>query len=1109
MKPEPRPPEFERRALGWGTAALLAVIAGFMLGHIPWRLLMLDTTTAGGDTPAHLYLASHLAKTLFGEGQIVSWAGGWWCGFPMFRYYFPLPYLLMALLSQVAPFNIAFKLVTVLGVFMLPVCAWGAGRLMRLPRPAPMLLAVASVLFLFVRTHSMWGVNLSSTLAGMIANSLSFPLMLLAVASAWRDADDGVFRVRTVLLLVLTLMSHFFTSVMAGLTIAFIPFLYLRERRFVKTAGLLAGEGLLAVLMTAWWLLPLVIRRASSMDFGTAWNVALGQTLPPYAPWLLPLVVAAALVAWRRGTKAVGLFFWMGVVAFLLFWKGSMLSPVFVNIRLWPFLYFAWLALAACGAGLLLAGRRKEWLMTAALALAALATVEMAERDDSWAVRPGVEAAPPARPCAEWNYEGLERKPEWPVFQRLIEPLRGTPGRLANELNAGNTVLGSVRVFEAVPHLIGKPVLEGGLVNSAVGSMFAYYLQSESSLNAAGFPEIVKPSSFNPAHATAHFRLFNVKHFIARSPEVRAAFAALPEWRTLRNEDGWTLFELTTHDGRYVRIPKFQPVGVLTTRWKECALEWLYTFEALEQPFVFLEPGSRAAGRFPGPVIDEVMFRRYLAAVKDAGVSQAGMPPVFGIPTTAGEMVEEAGGVEGRFGFRTTAPGQPHIVASMFDPDWRSKEGEVYRVTPGFLLVYPGSGQVQLTFGRTGWDWLALGLTLCGWGIWVGLGWPRRPAAEAWRAGLLKTLDATLGPACCRLAGWWRHRQGEDGESASPLGDLPPERILVIRPGGMGDMILLIPVLRRLIEAFPGVAVDVVCERRNREVLALSGLPLEILEADAAPLRVWMAVRRRRYDVAVDTEQFHHLSALLALASGAPVRIGFKVNPIRNPLYTHLIGYEMEGYEGLQFLRLLEPLGVAGGGYRLEGSLRPAFGKVRTVIREEAERLAAGGRLVAVHAGGTSEGKRWGGDRFAQLVRSLLAEGRNRVVLVGGPEDRGVSEAVRRQVDLGDGRLADWTGRLSLAETAWMLAQSRVFAGGDSGVAHLAAALGVSTVVLFGPGDPRKWGLADARHRVIRRNLACSPCAVFGYQHPCRDLACLAEIKVPEVAEAVTRLLEA
>lgn len=1104
MQPEPKRSQYEGRGTGWGTAAVLVLIALFLLDHIPWKLLLLDTTPTGGDTPAHLYLFSHLKRTLLSEGRVVSWANGWWCGFPMFRYYFPLPYLAAVLLSLAVPFNVAFKLATVLGLFLLPPAAWAAGRLMRLPRPVPVLLAIAMVPFLFVRTHSMWGVNISSTFAGMIANSLSFPLMLLAVASAWRDAQDEAIRLRTVLLLVLTLMSHFFTSLMAGLTIALIPFLFIPKRRFLKTAGLLAAEGALAALMMGWWLVPLLARREFSMDFGTNWAISLFRTFPPYAAALLPLVGAALFLAARRGVQAVWLFAGMGAAAGLLLWKGFLLSPVFVNVRLWPFLFFCYLALAACGAGLLLAGRRKVGLAIAALTLAALAVVELGERSDRWAAGSGVEAGPAARLSAEWNYEGVEPKPLGPVFRQLIEPLRGTPGRLANELNAENTAFGSVRIFETVPHLLGKPVLEGGLVNSAIGSMFAYYIQSESSLNAAGFPDIVKPASFDPARATGHFRLFNVKHFIARSPAVREAFAARPEWRPVLALEGWTLFELTTHDGRYVRIPRFQPVGVLTARWKECALEWMYAFEALEQPFVFLKEGSREAARFPGAVLSEPQFRAYLRAVR-AGVApeSRGLPPVFGVPTRSGS-VEERAPEDGSVAFRTAAPGQPHVAAYMYDPDWRSAAGEVFLVTPGFLLVYPSSEQVQLVFARSGWGWLGLGLTVAGWLLAAGLGWRNRPAPGAWRPELLKFLDAVLGPLLCKLAVWGRPGGGAPGAGAPAAA---VKRILVIRPGGMGDMLLLIPVLRRFFETVPGAEADVICETRNRSVLEMAGLPVTILPADGAPFRLWLRLWRTRYDAAVDTEQFHHLSALLALASGAPVRIGFKINPARNPLYTHPAGYDMDGHEGLQFLRLFEPLGVTGP-YRLEGSLRASPQKVRPAIREAVERLAGEGPLIVIHPGGTIESKRWGAARFARLAEALLVAPDRRVALAGGGADRLEAQAVLRLAARSEGRLVDFTGALSIPETAWLLGRSRVFVGGDSGVAHLAAALGVRTVVLFGPGDPRKWGLTDARHRIIRQALPCSPCSLFGYQRACRDKACMGEITVDSVAAAVLEQLK-
>lgn len=1097
MASEREIPPYESRAAGWSAAALLALLTLFILDHLAWPRLIADTTTAGGDTPAHLYIASRLREALFQEGRLVCWAPGWWCGFPLFRYYFPLPYLVMVLLAQAMPFNVAFKLASVAGLLLLPLCGWLAGRWMRLPRPAPLLLAAACVPFLFVRTHSMWGANIASTLAGMIANSYGFPLMLLAVASGFRDAEDGRIRARTPLLLAVTVSAHFFTAVMAGLTLAAVPLLLARTRGLGRTVRLLALEGGLALLMTAGWWMPLAARRGFSTDFGAAWPVSLWNTLPPYALWLAPLAVAAPFLALRRRVRAVGLFAAMGAGALLLFAKGAALSPVFVNVRLWPFLYFAWLALAACGAGLLLAGRRGHGLLAGALALAGLALVERGETADSWAVRPGVEAAPPSRACADWNYEGLERKPRWALFRDLLEPLRHTPGRLANELNPAHTVFGSVRICEAVPHLFQKPVLEGGLVNSAVGALFAYYVQGESSLEAAGFPERVTPGTFDPARASRHFDLFRVSHFLVASEPVRAGFAALPGWRIRAEAEGWSLFERIGFDGRLVAIPAVQPVGVRTRNWKRCALAWLATIEAIGQPFAFLDPDQ--AGRFPGPVIDEAAFDRYLAAVRDGrDPAAAGLPPVFGAPTAPGSVREEPEAADGRIRFFTDAPGQPHLVAATYDPNWRSDAGPVFLATPGFRLLYPDRHEVTLTFGRGGWEWAGLALAGLGWLGWLGLAWRQRPrgTASAGRAAALKLLDASLGLVLCRLAAL--RPFGRSGGGAPP--SRPLERILVIRPGGMGDMVLLIPALRRLIETHPRAAVDLVCERRNRGILRLAGLPVEVLEADTAPLFVLLRLWRRRYDAAVDTEQFHHLSALAALASGAPVRIGFKVNPARNPLYTRLVTYDMDGPEGEQFMRLFEPLGVRGPAPALAGCLEPDPAAVRSWVRDAIAAASADGLLAALHPGGTHASKRWDEARFAELIRRwLAADPRARVVLVGGPADRAAARRVRRLATGAGGRLVDCCGRTSLVETAWVLAQSRVFVGGDSGVAHLAAAVGSATVVLFGSGDPRKWGARGPGHRVVRLNLPCSPCALFGYQRSCRDPACLSGLSVETV----------
>ena len=115
-------------------AAILTVVTLFVAWQLSPGDWISNTVTVGGDTPAHLYLVSHLKDQLLHHGRIISWAGGWWCGFPMFQFYFALPYAAMALLSLVMPLNVAVKLVSVSGLVALPACAYAAARWMRLPR---------------------------------------------------------------------------------------------------------------------------------------------------------------------------------------------------------------------------------------------------------------------------------------------------------------------------------------------------------------------------------------------------------------------------------------------------------------------------------------------------------------------------------------------------------------------------------------------------------------------------------------------------------------------------------------------------------------------------------------------------------------------------------------------------------------------------------------------------------------------------------------------------------------------------------------------------------------------------------------------------------------
>ncbi len=654
--------------------AVLGCLLAFLLLHLSPGLLTLDTMAVGGDTPAHNYLVSHLREQLFEHGRIVSWSHDWWCGFPMFQFYFCGPYLLMALLGCVMPLNIAFKLVSVAGILALPTAAYASARIFKLPRPVPILCAIAMVPFLMTTTHTRWGVNAYSTLAGMIANSISFPLMLIFIAMAFKDSVEGVFRLRTSLLLAVLVATHFFTTIIAMLTICILPVLRPAGAR-KKACMVLAAETGLGLLLMAWWLVPLVARIEYSVDFGTDWNVRLHEPFPAFALWLMPLAAIALYCAARSKATAVQLIAWMLLVSSAIFTLGTTLSPVFVNVRLWPFVFFALLALEAIGLGLLLEQRKGAELLVLAVAALALTI-----------------ATPTPEALLKWskfNYEGLERKAHYDVFAELVEPLSGTPGRLAADYHSDNDLLGSERIFEAVPHLVDKPILDGGIINSAAGSLYAQYVQTETSDSPAGWPELVEPSSFNMAAATEHMELLNVKHFIARSERVQSWLRESDKWQLLKSVKGWELYELMTHDGSYVSIPDHYPVVVTTRLWQRVGLEWIYEPSAVKHPFILLKPGTPA-------------------------------PPLLHEHT--GDLVNKAGAVitdehvsDNKISFRTTGLGLPHIIKCNYYPNWQLRKGakHLYMVTPCFMLLYPESEEVELIYDRTAPDYLGIALSLC------------------------------------------------------------------------------------------------------------------------------------------------------------------------------------------------------------------------------------------------------------------------------------------------------------------------------------------------------------------------------------------------------------
>lgn len=350
---------------------------------------------------------------------------------------------------------------------------------------------------------------------------------------------------------------------------------------------------------------------------------------------------------------------------------------------------------------------------------------------------------------------------------------------------------------------------------------------------------------------------------------------------------------------------------------------------------------------------------------------------------------------------------------------------------------------------------------------------------------ILKRVDSTLGKiAVCLLSA---PRLRETGTSA----------FLLIRPGGIGDAVLLAPAIRALRRAYPEAKIDLLAERRNGGIFALAPEVDKIFHYDVP--RELMAALRGRYDVVIDTEQWHRLSAVVARLAKAPVSIGFATNE-RSRLFTYHLPYSQEEYEAISFLNLLIPLGIDK-----HGALPASFLTVPESAKQRAEALLgdlSGKSFIVIFPGGSIPERRWGAERFKGLSGVLNARGIP-VVVVGGKEDASAGEII-----IAGNYGINLAGKTSLVETAAVIDKSAVLVSGDSGILHVGVGLGRPTVSLFGPGIAKKWAPRGEKHIVINKNLHCSPCTQFGYTPKCPiNAGCMGEITVDEVLDAVTKLI--
>ncbi len=353
------------------------------------------------------------------------------------------------------------------------------------------------------------------------------------------------------------------------------------------------------------------------------------------------------------------------------------------------------------------------------------------------------------------------------------------------------------------------------------------------------------------------------------------------------------------------------------------------------------------------------------------------------------------------------------------------------------------------------------------------------------------------------------------------------KRILIANIFGIGDVLFTTPLIENLTKNMEGVSIDYLCNARTRDIA--DSIPdvggIFVYEKDDI-LRRWnrsrmeciraiyglfSSIRRNRYDAVLDFTLSRKFG-LFFMLSGIPRRIGLDYRR-RGLFLTHKL--PLEGFEGrhvveyyLDLLRFLE-VPVSAGEMRLAPDER-SLDWASNYLKDKG--AGSGPRVAIVPGGGASWGeraprKRWESSGFLRVADALAGQGIE-VALFGDPSESALCREISKNMAQGPFAVEN---SLTLKQYIALLSKFDLVVCNDGGPLHMAVALGVRTVSIFGPVDERVYGPypASGNHRVIRAlEIPCRPCySRFKLPECPEQMRCLTEIDPEEVVGACLELL--
>jgi hypothetical protein len=601
----------ERRTQLALAAAIIAFTTLMVFFTLQPSLIFRNNTPTGGDMGAHVYGPAYLRDHLLTSFRLSGWSNDWYAGLPIYRFYMVVPAIFILLLDIVLPYGIALKLVAVAGLLALPVCTWLFAKLARLVFPIPELLVVASTVFLFDESFTIYGGNIASTMAGEFSFSIALAFSILGFGVFIRGLETGKYRIAATLLLALAALSH-------GIVLLFVFLGYVlilaMHRDAAKWKFGLPVIGT-AILLSAFWVVPFVLNHSYMTDMKyepqpTGYSESFIDMFFPLHTVFDVIIMGFATVGflsalWRRSNTAS----WMGIYGVILaigvFVARESLPIIGLlwNPRILPFFYllrymlmmigiyesvvavarFASLERAAArvaktGEVQTLApsprGRLNFNVATAVVvALLAigiigfrfqelpLATLRTAQ-DGSVRYGIGPFSVPSSNDgfvdgWARWNFTGYEGKNAYGEYRAIVETMKQIGedprygcGRALWENNGELNKYGTTMGLMLLPHWTDGCIgsMEGLFFEASGTTPYHFIAAAAMSKQSSNPVRELRYDDNNAALGVRYLQELGVRYYTGFTPEAVREASAQPALREITRSGPWVIYEVAASD---------------------------------------------------------------------------------------------------------------------------------------------------------------------------------------------------------------------------------------------------------------------------------------------------------------------------------------------------------------------------------------------------------------------------------------------------------------------------------------------------------------------------------------------------------------------------------